>query len=114
MRIFHIARATAWDESAPEYRGDTLDAEGFIHCSDARQVLKVANETFRGDDHLLLLEIDPTRVVPTIRYENLVGGEELFPHIYGALNRDAVLGVHPLVADPSGEFSPPAALSRWF
>ena len=77
--------------------------------------MKVANENFRGDDdHLLLLEIDPTSIAPTIRYENLEGGEELFPHIYGALNRDAVVGVHHLVAGPSGEFSSPAALSKWF
>ncbi len=113
VRIFHIAAASAWDESAESYAPDTLDSEGFIHCSDPRQVMTVLGERVRGANRLLLLEIDPGRVAPEIRYENLEGGQESFPHIYGPLNREAVLAAHPLVAGPSGDFSTPDALSRW-
>ena len=81
MRIFHLAAASAWDESAAAYAPDTLDSEGFIHCSDPRQVMTVLGERFRGAGRLLLLEIEPGRVAPEIRYENLEGGQESFPHI---------------------------------
>jgi uncharacterized protein (DUF952 family) len=39
-------------------------------------------------------------VEPEIRYENLEGGDELFPHIYGRLDRAAVLAAEPL--EPGG------------
>ena len=42
--IFHIATRKASDEAARAgvYRADTLATEGFIHCSEARQVAEVA------------------------------------------------------------------------
>ncbi len=113
MRIFHITRQALWDASAGEYRGDTLDSEGFIHCSDAHQLIAVANASFHGTSDLLVLEIDSSRVLAEIRYESLEGSTHLFPHVYGPLNREAVVGVHLLEPDPSGNFAEPAALSRW-
>ncbi len=111
MRIFHIAKRAAFDESAAEYRGDTLESEGFIHCSEAHQVMGVLDAVFLGSDDLVLLEIDPKEVGPEIRYENLEGGSELFPHIYGPLNREAVVGIHALSATATGEFRRPSVLS---
>jgi uncharacterized protein (DUF952 family) len=73
--------------------------------------MPVANAIFRGVAELVLLEIDPRRVAPDIRYENLDGGDELFPHVYGPLNRDAVLATHPLESDASGEFTVPWVLA---
>ena len=43
----------------------------------------VANQRFRGRTDLVLLHIDPARMRSEIRYENLEGGETLFPHVYG-------------------------------
>ena len=55
--IFHIATRDAWDEAARagSYRADTLETEGFIHCSEAHQVAEVANIRFRGREDLVLL-----------------------------------------------------------
>ncbi len=76
------------------YRGSTLgkslDDEGFIHCSFANQVQGIANAIYQGRDDVVLLEIDPSRVNADVRVENLEGGEERFPHIYGPLPIDAV------------------------
>ncbi len=113
MRIFHITRQTLWDASVEEYRGDTLDSQGFIHCSHAHQLIAVANANFHGTSDLLVLEIDPSRVLSEIRYENLERGTHPFPHVYGPLNREAVVGVHLLEPDPSGDFAEPSMLSRW-
>jgi uncharacterized protein (DUF952 family) len=90
--IFHIATRDAWDAAARagEYRADTLETEGFIHCSEAHQVAAVANARFRGREDLVLLWVDPARVRAEIKYEDASDGSGKFPHIYGPLNTDAV------------------------
>ena len=55
----------------------------------------------------MLLFIDPDKVEAEIIYENLEGGEQLFPHIYGELNVDAVVKVAQFEPDAEGYFSLP-------
>lgn len=99
--IFHITTRDAWERAlaAGTYTTPTLDAEGFIHCSHPHQLARVARERFRGQQNLVLLEIDPARVGPEIKHENTEGGTELFPHIYGPLDRDAVTRALPFDPD---------------
>jgi uncharacterized protein (DUF952 family) len=99
--IFHITTREAWDEAARagEYRGDTLESEGFIHCSEQHQVAGVANAVFAGREDLVLLQIDPSQVRAEIRYEDAPDGAGRFPHIYGPLNADAVARVIHYRAD---------------
>src|SRR6266446_4544153 len=103
--IFHITTREAWakptavgnceDKVAAEraYRTEMLPIEGFIHCSTPDQVIQVANARFRGQTGLVLLSINPDRVSAEIRYENLEGGQQMFPHVYGEINSDAVVQV---------------------
>lgn len=109
-RIYHITTATEWEGAQREgaYAADSLPTEGFIHCSTRAQVLGVANTRFRGHSGLVLLEIDVAQVQPEIRYENLEGGEALFPHIYGPLGVDAVVAVHRFESGADGLFRLPA------
>jgi uncharacterized protein (DUF952 family)/GNAT superfamily N-acetyltransferase len=109
--IFHIARAADWNAGRGSYRVDTLATQGFIHCSEAHQVMEVAERLFGGASDLLLLAIDPGRVRAEIRRENLEGGAELFPHVYGALDRDAVVAVERLRRGPDGRFATPLVLA---
>ncbi len=90
--LFHITQRSDWQKALEEgaYRADTLPSQGFIHCSTRAQVIVVANRMYRGQHSLVLLEIDSRRVQPEIRFENLEGGVELYPHIYGPLNLEAV------------------------
>jgi len=104
-RIYHIVREPQWQAATQTggYRGDTLDTEGFIHCSSREQVLDTANRFFRGAPDLVLLEIDEGLLRSPVRYEP--GGEEsLFPHIYGPLNLDAVVRILPFPSQPDGTF----------
>ncbi len=105
MTIFHITTAAQWRSAqrAGTYEGDTLGTEGFIHCSTMQQVAVVANRVFRGREGLVVLHIDESRLSAPVKYENLEGGEELFPHIYGPLNAAAVEEVTQLVST-DGEF----------
>ena len=107
--IFHITTREAWDEAKPvgTYWPEAFAAEGFIHCSTPAQVVRVADARFRGRRGLVLLAIDTGRVAAEIVFENLEGGAELFPHIYGGLNADAVAEVLEFEPGEDGYFSLP-------
>ncbi len=111
--IFHITTREAWSQAAEagSYRGDTLATEKFIHCSTREQVTRVANARFHGRSGLVLLCIAPERVAPEIRYEPPEAGE-LFPHLYGPLNLDAVRDVVGFPPKADGHFVLPAAITR--
>jgi glutathione S-transferase len=112
-RLFHITLATAWDEAQAtgQYRqstlGKTLDEEGFMHCSRREQVAGVANAVYQGHDDLLLLVIDAVKITAEVRNESVEQGGEMFPHIYGPLNLDAVVEVIPLRRGRNGRFAYP-------
>lgn len=112
--IYHITAAADWERARAdgEYvmstRGRTLAEQGFIHASAADQVAPVANAIYRGVPGLLVLVIDTGRVRPQIRLDPVPGSDQPFPHIYGPLNADAVVGTMPLEPGPDGRFSFPA------
>ena len=108
--LLHITDRASWQKAQEEgsYRADSLQSEGFIHCSTPQQVADTANRYFKGVHDLLLLEIDPEKLKSPVRWENLVGGSQLFPHIYGPLNLGAVLRALPFEPGPDGLFSQPA------
>ncbi len=101
--IFHIAERPAWDAALGKgrYLPEAFDGEGFIHCSEPRQVAFIADLLFRGRRDLVILEIDEARLEAEVRRENLEGGDELFPHVYGPIPIEAVSAVHeaPLGGD---------------
>lgn len=109
--ILHITQKEQWAQAklVGIYCGDTLDVEGFIHCSTPEQVIKVANRLFADQKGLILLGIDADKVKPEIRYEGIA--EDKFPHIYGALNIDAVFKVVEFEPGENGLFSLPQ--ERW-
>jgi uncharacterized protein (DUF952 family) len=104
--IFHITEREVWDsaQSLGAYQPEMFAADGFIHCSKREQVIQVANARFRGQTGLVILSIDTDGVIPRIVFENLEGGEQLFPHIYGELNTDAVVRVTDFAPAPDGYF----------
>ena len=96
--LYHLAIAEEWAEAIEHgtYRrstlGRSLEEQGFIHCSFAEQVQLIADVIYRGRDDVVLVEIDPSLVAAEIRVENLDGGAMPFPHVYGPLAVDAVVG----------------------
>lgn len=107
--IYHITTSQAWQQAKPtgNYTPAGFAADGFIHCSLLNQVLPVANRFYSGFNGLVVLQIDIGRLPARPVFENLEGGTELFPHIYGELNLDAITRVVPLSVDPDGHFSLP-------
>jgi len=110
--IYHITRKSDWTTAlaAGSYAADSLATEGFIHCSTAQQVIATANRIFKGRRDLVLLCVDTDQVKAEIRYENLEGGTNLFPHVYGALEIAAVVAAHDFPPRGDGTFELPPAL----
>ena len=108
--ILHITRRAEWAaaKNLGSHRGNTLDAEGFIHCSKLSQVVGSANRFFQGQQDLVILVIDESLVQPEIKYEG--DADNLFPHIYGALNIEAVVKAIDFEAGTDGIFSLPSEL----
>lgn len=112
--LFHIARRRDWEaaERVGVYRISTiertLEQEGFIHLSFARQVRGVADRFYADEDELVLLAIDPSKLTAAVVIEPVTGTDEQFPHLYGELVVDAVRRVIPYAADEHRRF-PPAA-----
>ena len=104
--IYHLTTQAEWEASraTPEHRADSLAEEGFIHCSqDQEQMLRVANRLFAGQTGLVALEVDADRLTSLLVREPSRSGE-IYPHIYGPLNTDAVLRVLTLTTGVGGEF----------
>jgi uncharacterized protein (DUF952 family) len=106
MRLFHITSRAEWDaaQAAGEYRPQGFAREGFVHCSYAHQVIRTANKYYRGVHGLVLLEIDPARLTSRVVEENLEGGSELFPHVYGPLSASSVAAIHAFSCEDDGSF----------
>ena len=106
--IYHIVTPTLWDtDPAFDYRADSLQHEGFIHCSFARQAARSANKFYALANDLVLLEIDPAKLSSPLRVEPPTGAPadaEKFPHIHGPLNRAAVVRVHTLRRGDDGRW----------
>lgn len=115
MKIFHIVPREIWHQAKSEgiYQAESLQNEGFIHCSKADQILGVANSFFKGQDHLLLLRIDSTKVESEIKLEAPLEApmsDIQFPHIYGPLNLSSVEKEFDFVAEEDGTFMLPEDL----
>jgi uncharacterized protein (DUF952 family) len=107
--ILHITKRKQWEQAklAGIYQSESFEYEGFIHCSTPQQITRVANYLFANQTGLVLLFIDAEKVTAEIRYETAEVDGELFPHIYGALNIEAVFKVIDFEPNQDGLFQLP-------
>lgn len=105
--IYKIVPKGEWQKAEEQgvFGGAAIDLDdGFIHFSTAEQVGETANKHFSGQADLLLVAVDEDALdKDKLRYEKSRGGA-LFPHLYGKLSLECVVGICPLVADKRGIF----------
>lgn len=107
--IYHLAPASRW-RSWPEgqpYLPAEYAAEGFIHCTAGDELmLKVANRFYRatpGD--FVLLVLDPARLTARLEWEPSPDDlAPLFPHIYGPIDRAAIVEARQVSRAADGTF----------
>ena len=83
----------------------------FIHCSYSHQLLTVAHRFYRGQKGLVILVIESSKINGRLIEENLEGGTELYPHLYGALPIDAVIKAIAFPCNADGSFNLPEELT---
>jgi uncharacterized protein (DUF952 family) len=93
--IYHVTTQKEWEQAKAigEYKPAGFDEEGFIHCSIERQVAGVLDRFYKGQSGLVKLKIEKVKVSRPVLFELAADLDELFPHIYGALNIDSVVEV---------------------
>lgn len=122
--IYHITARADWDAAQIQgaYTAPSLHTEGFIHCSTAVQVVKVANAFYRDVPDCILLCIETHQLTAPMKWEApnhpdpnnppATVPQELFPHIYGAINLTAVVQVVNLPQTADGLYELPEGLSH--
>ena len=105
---FHLVAAEYYrdcDSSAP-YMPAAFDDDGFIHCTEGADNLVVtANRYYKDDRRMYVaLVIDRAKLTADVRYEDEA---RIYPHIYGAINRDAIVSIVPVLRTADGSFLPP-------
>lgn len=93
--IYHLTQKNKWEEALTKGFYDTasLYSEGFIHCSTKEQVQATLERFFKDQSEILVLSIEESKLNAPLKYEFSNSVNQEFPHIFGALNIDAVTDV---------------------
>jgi uncharacterized protein (DUF952 family) len=120
--ILHITSRETWKTAQEQgrYTSPSLTSDGFIHCSTRAQVLPVAEKFYKGQTGLVLLVIDSTRLSSELKWEPPFDGappagkmpapsagvpvSDIFPHVYGPINLDAVVQIIDFEPTAEGKF----------
>jgi len=95
--IYHITTTSRWTELAShtDFSPEAYAHEKFIHCCEYHQLQGVLERYFKGASSLLLLCLDETKLKAPVRYEPATN-QELFAHVYGTINKDAIVEIRPI------------------
>ncbi len=112
--IYHITKNNLWEmaQGTGQYLPAEFDRDGFIHVSEWYQLQRTANTFYPGQSDLIVLEIETQGTELPVVYENLDGGTELFPHIYGPLPITAVADTFTFDKDECGRWQLPVHKER--
>ena len=93
--IYHVTQRHAWEQALRDgsYSAASLATEGFIHTSSREQVAGVLQRYYKNATDLVLLHIDESKLSSSLKYELAPSVNEMFPHIFGPINIDAVAEV---------------------
>ncbi len=93
--LYKIMSRQEWEAAQVNglYEGSEVDRrDGFIHLSASHQVRATAQKHFSGKADLLLVSVTEEALGQSLKWE-VSRGDDLFPHIYGALPLSAVTEV---------------------
>ncbi|MEJ7837294.1 MAG: DUF952 domain-containing protein [Thermomicrobiales bacterium] len=102
---YHLIPEPVWNEfrDAALYRPEAYEQDGFIHLTlGVEPLLAVANLFYTKDDRAYrVLVLDMAMIQAPVRYED---PDETYPHVYGLLNLDAVVGELAVERTADGTF----------
>ncbi|HCW06874.1 MAG TPA: DUF952 domain-containing protein [Cytophagales bacterium] len=95
--IYHITSVQDWQlqTNALEFIPSDYHKEGFVHCCTSEQLDGVIERYFKGVSGLVLLQLDEMKLTAELKYEPSTNDEK-FPHLYGPINREAIVKITSL------------------
>ena len=104
---YHLTPRAWWeaaDPSAP-LGAPSLESEGCIHCTDgADEMVATANRHYAADPRsFVVLSVDLERVTSPWSVED---PGRIYPHIFGPIDRAAIVAVVDAPRDAEGTFLP--------
>ena len=104
---YHLTPKAWWDAADPDapLRSPSLASEGFIHCTDgAAEMVATANRHYAAvSGAFVILTVDLDRVTSAWRVED---PGRIYPHIFGPIDRVAIVAVVDAPRGPDGTFLP--------
>ena len=97
--LYHLISRSDFDSQPADepYFAASLVNEGFIHLSATpAQVAWVAANLYPDVPDLAVLVIDESLLSAPLRFDETSDG--VFPHLYGTLDRDAIVAIEPVWA----------------
>lgn len=96
--VYHVTTKAEWNKAQQNglYEAPSLEAEGFIHCSQEHQVAGVLERYFEGQTDLVKLVIDTDKLSSKFVFDWSPSMADTFPHVYGPINTVAVIDVMEL------------------
>lgn len=102
---FHLAPRAWFDSTDPAqpYTPEAFDRDGFVHCTDSLdELIAVGNRYYRDDARpFVALLIDVDALSSPVRYDDEA---RLYPHIYGPVDRSAIIAVRTVRRADGGAF----------
>lgn len=115
VTVWHLALAEHWQEALATGRyewstlGLTLTQQGYVHASTVAQLPGVVTAFYSNvSEPLVLLGLDSgalDRAGSHVRWDEVPGADDPFPHVYGPVPVEAVTSVTPF--EPSDPVWPP-------
>jgi uncharacterized protein (DUF952 family) len=102
---YHLTPRAWWDAADPDapLRAPSLESEGFIHCTDgAAEMVATANRHYAAEPGaFVVLTVDLDRITSTWSVDD---PDRIYPHIFGPIDRAAIVAVVDAPRDPHGTF----------
>jgi uncharacterized protein (DUF952 family) len=116
--LYRLTEPADWQHARQTgfFASADLAAEGFIHCSEAHQILETARRYYAGRADLVLLEWDEAALaVAGVRVERewVASRQQHFAHVFGPVPLHAVRRQWLFGVDEAGAFQlPPELMER--
>ena len=91
--IYHCVIPNYWEtyKNKDLYFPEPFEQEGFIHACRLDQLEHVRTSYYVGVPEITVLKIDTSKLIAELKIEPASGQE--FPHIYGGINKSAIVEV---------------------
>lgn len=107
MIVFHIVKASQWlnFKANQVYEEKSLESERFLHCCTFEQILHVANNNLKKiNEDLLVVCLNTDYLSSELIWEKNEKNGMIFPHLYGPINKEAVINTVKFEKNENGYF----------